>query len=83
VWNPIVWTLSAQVKLAGARLLSLSQYGYLNNMFEDRRQPFFSRLYYLLCSDEVTRVISAKDDWESNEYPVYGVIYDSLLADGV
>jgi hypothetical protein len=56
-WNPITWTLASQIKKAGQKLLALDQYRYLRGRFADRRNPFFSRLYYALSADEDERQI--------------------------
>lgn len=81
-WNPATWTLAAQMRNALSRLLALPQYAYLNQLFRERKDPFFTRSYYLLCSDEVQRLLAAREQYDARDLQVRGLIYDSLLTEG-
>ena len=81
-WNPPTWTLYCELRCAAAELLALPQYHYLAKLFTDRPQPLFSRLYYALSADEVKRLTSAADDYNTHGFRVRGMIYDSILTEG-
>ena len=59
---PLLWELSADIKRAVEHLLSMTEYEYLKGLFEDRRNPFATRLHYALSSIEdsiITRIEEA------------------------
>jgi hypothetical protein len=75
--------LAFQIRLAGHKLLGLDQYTYLREMFGERANPFYTRLYYMLSADEDARLMEAKRDYESAGVIVRSLIYDGMMVETV
>ena len=82
-WNPVTWTLASEIRTAGAYILDNDAYAYLNDMFGDRKNPFYSRLYYALSSHEDTRLGRAHAAFEASGFKVRSLIYDGFLTEGM
>ena len=52
---PPRWTLYEDIRLAGIKVLSLEQSGYLATLFQERPNPCWGRIYYALTPDEDER----------------------------
>ena len=81
-WNPITWTLSAEIRRAAVALLALPQYSYLTHMCCQRRNPLFTCLYYALTPVEAEDLLKARLDFDLHGFIVRGLLYDSILAEG-
>ena len=80
-WNPITWTLAYQIRAAGLKILACDQYVYLGAHFQDRQNPFYTRLYYALSAHEAHRLNLAHKDFEDQGCKVRALIYDGLLGE--
>ena len=49
---PFLWDLKNEVDSAAEFLLQTSEFSYLNGVFDERNHPKYTRLSYILSSEE-------------------------------
>ena len=80
-WNPITWTLAVEINSAALKILACDQYQYLVAMFQNRRHPLYTRLYWALSAHEAHRLSMAYNDFDKACCKVRALIYDGMLVE--
>jgi hypothetical protein len=81
-WNPVTWTLAAEIQDATDKILAHSDYQYLQGRFNDRPRPKVTKLYYALAADEDARLMAAVETCKEAGCVVRSLLFDGVLVQG-
>eukprot|EP00974_Lingulodinium_polyedra_P095261 9230282-Lingulodinium_polyedra.AAC.1 len=70
-----------EIRRVAVKLLGLPKNAYLRGLFGERRNPLYTRLYYVLSAEEAREMEGAVAIVEDRGARVRGMIYDSLLLE--